>query len=143
MAIFTVAGLLALGLAGLKGFAAGHPWGDALGSLFVPDIFLTLALFLPWALMQQVLLQFYLLGRLRVLLPRLPPLGLAAVNGLGFGAVHLPSWELAVATAVAGTVWSQAYQRHRVLLPIAFSHALLGTAYFALVLHSGFVGAIP
>jgi membrane protease YdiL (CAAX protease family) len=81
--------------------------------------------------------------RLRVLLPSLPPLGLAAVNGLVFGAVHLPSWELAVATAVAGTVWSQAYQRDRVLLPIAFSHALLGTAYFAWVLHSGFVGAIP
>jgi membrane protease YdiL (CAAX protease family) len=48
-------------------------------------------------------------------------------------AVHLPDRELALLTAAAGIVWSWVYQRDRVLMPVALSHALLGTTYFAWV----------
>lgn len=116
--------------------AAGvEPWSvrAVLGRLFGAGFWGTLGLFVPWALVQQTLFQFYLLGRLRALLSLTSPLVPAVVTGVGYGAVHLPDWELALLTAAAGILWSYAYQRDRVLLPIALSHALLGTTYFAWV----------
>ncbi len=107
--------------------------GAVLAELFDPGLFATLALFVPWALVQQTLFQFYLLGRLRALLPGALPLIPVVLTGLGYGAVHLPDRELALLTAAAGILWSYAYQRDRVLLPLALSHALLGTTYFAWV----------
>jgi membrane protease YdiL (CAAX protease family) len=54
----------------------------------------------------------------------------AGVNGVLFGAVHLPEWDLTLVTVVAGSVWSWYYLRDRYLAPIALSHAVLGTTYF-------------
>jgi len=125
MLLLTVPGVLAFGAWG-----AARP---APASLFPPAFFATLLLFIPWAGLQQTLFQFYLLGRLRVLCPAAPPLVLAAGNGLLFGAVHLPDWDLALLTLLGGGVWSYAYQRDRLLAPIALSHALLGTAYLSWV----------
>jgi len=89
-----------------------------------------LVFFTPCAALQQMLFQFYLLGRLRVLIPASPPLTLAAMNGVLFGAVHLPDVELTVLTSVGGAVWSWYYLRDRCLAPIAVSHAVLGTTYY-------------
>lgn len=92
-----------------------------------------LAMLVPytlWATVQQLLFQFYLLGRLRALMPGAPPLALAVVNGLAFGAVHLPDVEVTLLTIVGGAVWSWYYLRDRCLVPIAVSHGVLGTTYY-------------
>ena len=118
------------------GFGALRTWwatgeGNAvLGHLLRPTLPGALAVFVPWALLQQTLFQFYLLGRLRALLPGAPPLALAAVNGIAYGAAHLPAWDVAAVTTIGGAVWSWYYLQDRQLLPIALSHAALGTTYF-------------
>ena len=89
-----------------------------------------LVLFTLWATIQQMLFQFYLLGRLCVVIPACPSLVVAAMNGLLFGAVHLPDVEVTVLTTVGGAVWSWYYLRDRCLGPIAMSHAVLGTTYY-------------
>ena len=86
--------------------------------------------YLPWALMQQTLLEFYLLGRLLALLPRQFRLVIMMITGMCFGLVHLPDVWTALVTVVAGTIWSFMYYRYRQLLPLAFSHAALGTAFY-------------
>lgn len=58
------------------------------------------------------------------------------MNGLAYGAVHVPEWDVALVTVAGGVVWSHAFQRDRSVLPIALSHALLGSAYFYWVRHS-------
>jgi len=80
--------------------------------------------------MQQTLLEFYLLGRLLALLPRQFRLVIMMITGMCFGLVHLPDVWTALVTVVAGTIWSFMYYRYRQLLPLAFSHAALGTAFY-------------
>ena len=111
-------------------FAILGAWTGRPASLFKPTMLGALVLFTPWAALQQALFQFYLLGRLRALIPASPPLALAAINGLLFGAVHLPDVELTALTSVGGAVWSWYYLRDRCLAPIATSHAVLGTTYY-------------
>ncbi len=110
-------------------FGARQRWADVLVRLGRPRFFLALALYVPWALVQQTLLQVYLLGRWRALLPAARPGGLAVLNGLAYGAVHLPEWDLALLTAIGGVAWSATYDRDRRLRPIACSHAALGAAF--------------
>ena len=98
--------------------AAWQQGGDAhavLTRLFGPTFFAVLPVYMVWALAQQALLQFYLLGRVRALLPSAPPLVLSVINGVLFGAVHLPDAEVVALTVAGGTIWSQIYQRDRVL----------------------------
>ena len=86
--------------------------------------------YLPWALMQQTLLQFYLLGRLLALFPRRCLWAPLMLTGICFGLVHLPDLRTALVTVLAGTVWSFLYYRYRLLLPLALSHAALGSAFY-------------
>jgi hypothetical protein len=86
--------------------------------------------YLPWALMQQTLLQFYLLGRLLVLFPNRFLFVPFIITGACFGLVHLPDVWTALVTVAAGIVWSLIYYRYRLLLPLAFSHAALGSAFY-------------
>jgi hypothetical protein len=95
-----------------------------------PRIPTAVALYFPWALLQQTLFLFYLLGRVRVLLPSLSPLGHSAFNGLAFGLVHVPDLWIAVLAWLGGTVWSVLYLRYRLLWPLALSHALPGTTFY-------------
>jgi len=44
--------------------------------------------------------------------------------------VHLPDVWTSLVTAIAGVVWTFIYYRYRCLLPLAFSHAALGTAFY-------------
>jgi membrane protease YdiL (CAAX protease family) len=82
-------------------------------------------LYLPWALLQQYIFQFYLLPRWLRLVP-MP--AAVALTALTFSAVHFPRWPVMLATVVAGTVWALLYYRWRRLVPLALSHALLGAA---------------
>ena len=87
-------------------------------------------LYLPWALVQQVLFQFYLLGRLRTLLLGSHPILPCTINAVAFGAVHIPDVGTTVVSAVGGVAWSLLYLRYRLLLPLAVSHAALGTTLY-------------
>src|SRR5205823_14590237 len=75
--------------------------------------------YIAWALIQQTLFQFYLLGRLLALFPRAMPLWPVLVTGLGFSLVHLPDIPTTLVTAIAGVVWTLIYCRYRCLLPLA------------------------
>jgi hypothetical protein len=111
-------------------FAIVGQWTGRATPLFTATMLAALLPFALWATVQQLLFQFYLLGRLRALMPASPPLAVAAINGLLFGAVHLPDVELTVLTSIGGTVWSWYYGRDQCLAPIAVSHAVLGTTYY-------------
>jgi membrane protease YdiL (CAAX protease family) len=83
------------------------------------------ALYFPWALLQQYIFQFYWFGRWLQLVPVAAAVVLTAV---AFSAVHFPRWPVMAVTLLAGTVWALIYYRWRSLVPLALSHALLGTA---------------
>lgn len=97
------------------------------------NLLLGLSIYFPWALLQQTIFQFYLLGRLRVLLP-LPGFLLAVLNGFAYGLVHLPDVPVALLTIIGGIFWSYSYLRDRYIFPLAVSHALLGTTFYYAVI---------
>ena len=85
-----------------------------------------LAFYFPWALLQQTLFQFYLLGRLLTIFPAWLAVGL---TGIFYALVHLPDLGITAATIAAGIFWTCMYYRYRRLVPLAFSHACLGAAF--------------
>ena len=84
------------------------------------DALRKLAVYLPWALIQQLILT-------RVLLDdgdsRSPVL-----SGIAFGLMHAPNFALMVFTLILGCVCALHYARHRRLLPLVILHAGSGTA---------------
>jgi membrane protease YdiL (CAAX protease family) len=110
----------------LGGLALGYSEGGAAGAAARVanwHLLAAVCLYFPWALLQQFIFQFYLLGRLLTLLPAWAAL---TATALAFSAVHFPRAPVMAATAVAGFVWALNYRKHRSLLPLAVSHALLG-----------------
>jgi membrane protease YdiL (CAAX protease family) len=83
-----------------------------------------IALYFAWALLQQYIFQSFLLVRF---LHLLPPAGAIAITALAFSSVHFPRWPVMALVVIACTVWSTIYYRTRALLPLAASHALLGS----------------
>jgi membrane protease YdiL (CAAX protease family) len=81
-------------------------------------------LYFAWASLQQYIFQRYLLARL---LHLLPPAAAVAVTALAFSSVHFPRWPVMALVVIACSVWSTIYYRTRALLPLAASHALLGS----------------
>jgi hypothetical protein len=137
VAVFTVPVVLLFGGYGAgTAYLAEGEWSDVLSRLFGGTLLVTLAIYIPWAWVQQTLFQFYLLGRLRALLPGASPLLLSCINGILFGAVHLPAWDVTLVAMGGGAVWSHSYHRHRSLPPLALSHAVLGATYFSWVRNS-------
>ena len=131
MALATLPAMLAFALFGIVDAYWEHRlWGDVAARFFNPRFPIALFLYIPWAMLQQTLFQFYLLGRLRVLLPFASPTLLSVLNGIAYGAVHLPDPDVTLVTIAGGIVWSYSYLRDRYVLPIALSHALLGATYF-------------
>jgi len=103
---------------------------DEASPMFSLHFFIAVALYLPWAMLQQTLFQFYLLGRLRVLLPFAPPLMLSVINGFAYGLVHLPEIPVTAVTIIGGIFWSYSYHTDRYVVPIAVSHAVLGSTFY-------------
>lgn len=99
-------------------------------SMFSVHFLIAMCVYLPWALLQQTLFQFYLLGRLRALLPWATPFQLSVLNGIIYGLCHLPSPEITAVTILGGIGWSYSYHRDRYVLPIAISHAILASTFF-------------
>jgi len=134
------------------GFAARHwlpwlqPWlfqGQPPCDMISVHFFITLFFYVLWALLQQTLFQFYLLGRLRALLPYARPMLLSVVVGIAYGLVHLPEGgRITVVTIIGGIFWSYSYYRDRYVLPLAISHMLLATTFFYWVLGQDFAGSL-
>ena len=121
--VFTTVALAVLaGVAVLVARAAGTPAVERFGNW---HILVVAALYFPWALLQQYIFMFYWFGRWL----RLVPVPIAVVlTALAFSAVHFPRWPVMAVTLVAGSVWALIYYRWRSVVPLAVSHALLGTA---------------
>lgn len=115
------------------GMAIGYQeagWPGAKARILHPYIPTALLLYVPWAVLQQTLFQFYLLGRVRALSPSLHPLVQSALNGLIFGMVHTTDLRIVLLAALGGTLWSVLYLRYRRLWPLAVSQALVGTTFY-------------
>lgn len=124
-ALFTVPALgVLLTVGGVLGYLDGGAAG-VLARLANPNILLAWLLYAPWAVLQQFVFQYYLLGRLLALLPVSAAI---ALSSLAFASVHYPRLPVMAVTLLAGGVWAVLYRRHRALLPLAVSHALLGAA---------------
>jgi hypothetical protein len=90
----------------------------------------TLALYLPWGLLQQYLMNAYFLKRFdKVLSPRAAGLTTAVL----FSAVHSPNWFLMLVTPAAGYGAIQVYRRYSNLYFLGIAHAVIGTLLFLVV----------
>lgn len=78
---------------------------------------------LPWALLQQGMLQATFNRRLTARLA--PGFASAGVVALAFAGMHLPGALLVVLTGVAGFAWARVYQSAPNLWILVLSHALL------------------
>jgi membrane protease YdiL (CAAX protease family) len=116
----------ALGVLAVAAVAVARSAGAPVGERFANwHVLAAAALYFPWALLQQYIFQFYLFPRWL----RLVPVPVAvALTAAAFAAVHFPRWPVMAVTVVAGAAWALIYYRWRRLLPLALSHALLGTA---------------
>ena len=117
--LFTLAGIILFAILGW--------WQAGASRLLNPHALAALTVYFLWGLLQQYLFQFYLLGRLLVALPRTAAIFCTA---LAYAIVHFPHAGTMAVTLVAGVVWTVLYYRYRVLLPLAVSHALLGSTLF-------------
>lgn len=88
------------------------------------------ALYLPWGLFQQYLLNGYFLKRFEM---TLAPTAAGVLTAMLFCAVHTPNWFLMLVTLVGGygAVW--VYQRHKNLYFLGLAHAVIGTLLFMVV----------
>ncbi len=119
----TFTGVALLVLVALAGWSAGS--GAALAARAANwHLALAIAFYFPWALLQQYIFQRFLLGRLLQLLPTAAAI---AVTAIAFSSVHFPRWPVMALVLIACSAWSTIYWRTRALLPLAASHALLGS----------------
>lgn len=130
MTILTLPAVVICFVGGAVGRSAQFELFKDATPMFSWNFLLALLLYLPWALLQQTLFQFYLLGRLRALFPYASPLLLSVFNGIAYGMVHAPQWPVVAVTILGGIFWSYSYHRDRYVLPIAISHAVTGTCFY-------------
>ena len=108
--------LIGIGLAGLA-----HSLHNLYGPLPVLE---HVAEYSLWALMQQFILQVYVLLRLlRLGLRRAPAVAIASVM---FACAHIPNPVLVPAALVWAAICCWLYLKYRNLYPLAVAHALLG-----------------
>ena len=90
------------------------------------------AIYPAWSLIQQFVLQALVTANLeRLSLPRAAIVPVAAAL---FGLAHFPDWPLMGLCAGAGLAWTFIFLRARNLVPLAFTHAWLGTLVYYWVL---------
>ncbi len=95
--------------------------------LSLRDAALALALYLPWGLFQQYLLNGYLLNRLE---RALSPGKAGSVAAALFSLAHLPNWFLMIATLAGGLCAAMVYRRYKNLYFLGLAHAVLGFTLF-------------
>lgn len=90
----------------------------------------SLALYLPWGLFQQYLLNAYFLRRFET---ALAPLAAAILTATLFAAVHSPNWFLMLVTLTATFAAVPIYRRFGNLYFLGFAHATIGFLLFLVV----------
>jgi len=91
---------------------------------------MTWAIYLPWGIFQQYLLNGYCLNRLQV---ALPDRGAALAAAALFSAVHAPNAFLMLVTLVAGYAAARLYSRCRNLYFLGLAHGTIGLLLFLVV----------
>jgi hypothetical protein len=94
------------------------------------DAFLAWAIYIPWGLFQQYVLNGYFLNRFDSALPRQTASLTAAIL---FSGVHLPNWFLMTATFLAGYCSSRIYRKYKNLYFLGLAHATIGFLLFLIV----------
>lgn len=96
------------------------------------ETWLLLAIYPPWGLVQQMLVQVFVARNLaRFGVQRHVVIALAAIL---FGAVHAPDWTLVGVTTLSGLVWTWCFLRHPTLIPIALAHGWSGAFLYTWIL---------
>jgi membrane protease YdiL (CAAX protease family) len=91
---------------------------------------LAFAVYIPWGIFQQYLLNGYFLTRFEaVLSARAAPLVSAAL----FSGAHTPNWLLMAVTLLGGYAATQLYRRYRNLYFLGLAHALFGFVLYLVV----------
>lgn len=88
------------------------------------------ALYLPWGLFQQYMLNAYFLRRFET---GLSQRSAGIVTAGLFSAVHSPNWFLMLVTPVASYAGIQVYRRNANLYFLGFAHATIGFLLFMVV----------
>jgi hypothetical protein len=94
------------------------------------DEFGAWAIYLPWGLLQQYVLNGYFLNRFNSLLSRR---GAPMMASALFAGAHTPNWFLMAVTLVAGYCSARIYQRYRNLYFLGIAHATVGFLLFLVV----------
>jgi hypothetical protein len=92
---------------------------------------LNLAVYLPWGLFQQYLLNGYFLNRLRSALTDRSRA--ATTAAMLFSLVHLPNWFLMVVTLIGGYLATRFYLKERNLYVLGLAHGVLGFLVYLVV----------
>jgi hypothetical protein len=96
----------------------------------------SILLYFPWALLQQYVLQNFLLARVGNILGRT---SLAAIlASLFFALIHLPNTALVIASLIGALVWCRIFLKVPNLFVVSLSHALLGIFLVIFFKFSGF-----
>ncbi|MGA3262374.1 MAG: CPBP family glutamic-type intramembrane protease [Bryobacteraceae bacterium] len=103
---------------------------DTVRRIALDRVAVTWAIYLPWGVFQQYLLNGYCLTRLQLVLPAR---GAALAAAALFSAVHTPNWFLMLVTLVAGYAAARLYTRYRNLYFLGLAHGTLGVLLFLVV----------
>src|ERR1043166_1332951 len=95
------AAFLFLGIGAMLAYRNGG-WSSYTERIINWRILVVFGCYFLWALIQQTLFQFYLLGRLLALFPRTRPIIAITITGIGISLVHLPDIYTALACLFAG-----------------------------------------
>jgi hypothetical protein len=88
------------------------------------------AIYLPWGLFQQYLLNGFCLTRLEIALPQR---GAALAAAALFSAIHAPNWFLMLVTLGTGYVAARLYTSYRNLYFLGLAHGTVGVLLFLVV----------
>jgi membrane protease YdiL (CAAX protease family) len=88
------------------------------------------AIYLPWGVTQQYVLNGYFFNRLR---GATTPRAAAVLAALLFSAAHLPNWFLMAVTLSGGACCTYIYQRWRNLYALGLAHGTLGFLLYMVV----------
>jgi membrane protease YdiL (CAAX protease family) len=88
------------------------------------------AIYLPWGLFQQYLLNGFCLTRLEIALPQR---GAALAAAALFSAIHAPNWFLMLVTFGAGYAAARLYTSYRNLYFLGLAHGTVGVLLFLVV----------
>jgi len=118
-----------LAILALAALAAGLTFGT-IRPIGMDDALGGMALYLPWGLLQQYILNGYFYNRMEALTT---PSRSSLITAALFAAVHSPNWFLMGVTLVAGYGATIIYRKYRNLYVLGIAHAVVGLLLFLVV----------